>query len=181
MTIADMDLVRKRTDAITFRTPRKEDGTDVWRLIRESGPLDENSLYCNLIQCDHFGDTCVAAERKSDGMLVGWVSGYVLPDAPDTIFVWQVAVDNSAQGNGIGKRMLNALLDRDVCADVTKLKTTITDDNEASWALFSSFAKSRGGVLQREPHFHEDEHFDGEHQTEHMVTIRFDESAQDAA
>jgi len=35
---------------ITFRTPSSEDGMEVWDLIRKAGPLDENSVYCNLIQ-----------------------------------------------------------------------------------------------------------------------------------
>lgn len=161
--------------------PRADDGASVWRLIRACEPLDENSLYCNLLQCDHFGETCVAAERKADGELVGWVSGYLIPDDPETLFVWQVAVDSSAQGKGLGKKLLGELLEREACRDVRNLKTTITADNEASWALFSSFASSRGGKMRREPYFRKEEHFDGAHATEHMVTIRFEESARKAA
>lgn len=179
MPASDIKLVRKRSDDITYRTPRTEDGSDVWRLIQSCEPLDENSLYCNLLQCDHFGDTCVVAE--CDGAVVGWVSGYIVPDEPDTVFVWQVAVDASVQGRGVGKAMLNALLEREVCADVRRLKTTITADNEASWALFGSLARRRGGSMKREPYFRKDAHFDGEHATEHMVTIRFEEAARDAA
>lgn len=175
----DLKLVRKRSDDIAFRAPRAEDGPDVRRLISSCRPLDENSLYCNLLQCDHFGETCVAAER--DGRLVGWISGYILPDDPDTLFIWQVAVDPKVQGTGLGKRMLAVLMERDVCENVSNLKTTITDDNDASWALFSSFARTRGGAMRRVPHFHSDAHFDGEHDTEHMVTIRFGSEARNAA
>jgi L-2,4-diaminobutyric acid acetyltransferase len=163
--------VRKRSDQVTFRSPRTEDGTDVWRLIRSCEPLDENSLYCNLLQCDHFSDTCVAAERAQDGMLVGWVSAYLMPDDPRTVFVWQVAVDESAQGQGVAGKMLSALLEREACSDVNRLKTTITLDNPASWALFRSFARRQGGKLTSEPYFRRDDHFDGAHVTEHMVTI----------
>ncbi|WP_048644901.1 diaminobutyrate acetyltransferase [Nitratireductor soli] len=177
MTITDIKLVRKRTHEIIYRPPSAEDGTDVWRLIQSCDPLDENSLYCNLLQCDHFGDTCVAAERVSDGALVGWVSAYLLPDEPDTLFVWQVAVDQGVQGMGVGKKLLAALLEREACEDVRALKTTITSDNAASWALFSSLARSRDGELSREPYFRKDAHFDGKHATEHMVTIDFAERA----
>jgi L-2,4-diaminobutyric acid acetyltransferase len=45
-----------------LRKPEGEDGSAVWDLVRECKPLDENSMYCNLIQCDHFSDTCVLAE-----------------------------------------------------------------------------------------------------------------------
>ncbi|MEX2542235.1 MAG: diaminobutyrate acetyltransferase [Trueperaceae bacterium] len=183
MPTSNIQLVQERSDRsdqIAFRTPRTEDGAAVWRLIRSSEPLDENSLYCNLLQCDHFGDTCVAAERASDSELVGWVSAYVMPDDQQTVFVWQVAVDESAQGQGIARKMLAALLEREACADVRRLKTTITLDNAASWALFKSFSRSKGAELSSEPYFRRDDHFDGAHVTEHMVTIALPEEARSA-
>ena len=157
----------------TLRKPRGEDGSAIWDLVRACKPLDENSMYCNLIQCDHFSDTCVLAEL--DGDVVGWISGYVRPDDPETFFVWQVAVSEKARGHGLGGRMLSNLMTRNVCKDVTKMQTTITRDNDASWALFSRFAEKRGGTLSSEAHFKKDDHFDGQHATEHMVTIRFAE------
>ena len=176
-----IQLVRKRSDEITFRAPRTEDGTAVWRLIRSCEPLDENSLYCKLLQCDHFSDTCVVAERRADGAVVGWISGYLMPDDDSILFVWQVAVDESVQGQGIAKRMLSALLARRACAGVRTLKTTITPDNAASWALFRSFARSQGAELKDAPYFRKDRHFDGAHATEHMVTILLPEEALSAA
>ncbi len=173
MAITDLKLVRKRTPEIIYRPPSTEDGADIWRLINSCETLDENSLYCNLLQCDHFADTCVAAERVDNGALAGWVSGYLLPETENTLFVWQVAVDRSVQGMGVGKKLLSAVLERDACQEVTRLKTTITSDNEASWALFSSLARARGGRLSHKPHFRKDAHFDGRHATEHMVTIDF--------
>ena len=60
---------------------------------------------------------------------------------------------------------------RDACAEASQLNTTITRDNEASWALFRSFARRMGGDLSDEAHYKRDDHFDGQHATEHMVTI----------
>lgn len=171
---------QRRTDLL-FRQPDSGDGKDVWQLVNDCEPLDENSLYCNLIQCDHFDETCVVAERSSDGKLVGWISAYILPNDPETLFVWQVAVDPSAQGQGVAKRMLTHLLQREACSDVRVLQTTITADNEASWALFKSIARAHGGDVSHEPHFRRDTHFDGEHATEHMLTIRFREQISAAA
>ena len=168
-----------RQTPITLRKPVDADGAAVWALIRECRPLDVNSMYCNLIQCDHFAETCVLAERGGD--VVGWISAYLLPDAPDTLFVWQVAVSERARGQGLGKRRLAELLGREACAGVQQLKTTITKDNAASWALFSRFAKTAGGDLDSEAHYKRDEHFDGRHATEHMVTITFDEAMRAAA
>jgi L-2,4-diaminobutyric acid acetyltransferase len=128
-------------------------------------------MYCNLIQCDHFADTCILAEM--DGAPVGWISGYLLPDDPETLFVWQVAVAEDARGLGLASEMLDRLLSRADMAGVRHLKTTITRDNQASWSLFRSLAERHGAILSDEPHFKKDSHFDGAHATEYMVTIRF--------
>ena len=161
---------------ITLRKPTAEDGAAIWDLVRACRPLDENSMYCNLIQADHFGDTCVLAER--DGEAVGWMSGHLLPGDAETLFVWQVAVSEKARGAGLGKRMLAELVER---TGVRRLKTTITKDNDASWALFTRFAEAHGAELESEAHFERDDHFGGRHATEHMLTITFAEAVSRAA
>lgn len=159
---------KPRTPSPRLRKPTLEDGAAIWELVRKCEPLDTNSMYCNLVQADHFRDTCVVAER--DDELLGWVSGHMIPDQ-DALFIWQVAVSPEARGLGLGRSMLTHLVKRDVCADADALKTTITRDNDASWALFRGFAERLGGELEDTPHFTRDEHFDGRHATEHMVTI----------
>jgi len=164
---------------ITLRKPSNEDGSDVWALISACKPLDENSMYCNLIQCDHFADTCVLADM--DGDVVGWISGYIRPDDPETLFVWQVAVSPLARGRGLGRKMLTHLIARDECAGVSRVQTTITKDNSASWGLFTSFAERQGAEMDSAAHFKSDEHFDGTAKTEHLVTISLEEALSAAA
>jgi L-2,4-diaminobutyric acid acetyltransferase len=172
--VFDIHKIKSRHDEVQFRKPDAEDGARIWELVAACKPLDENSMYCNLIQCDHFRDTCILAEL--DGVLVGWISGYVLPGDQNTLFVWQVAVSPKARGLGLAKRMLEQLLARDECHDVTRMQTTITKDNDASWALFRSFAEAQDGELEHEAHFEKETHFQGEQDTEHMVTIQLPES-----
>ncbi|MDF0599260.1 diaminobutyrate acetyltransferase [Psychromarinibacter sp. C21-152] len=167
------DTAKPRTRTPLLRKPEATDGAAIWELIKSCKPLDENSMYCNLVQADHFADTCVVAEL--DGEIVGWVSGHMIPNENE-LFVWQVAVGSQARGLGLGKKMLMALIAREECAGATHLKTTITADNDASWGLFKSFAKAVGGALTDEPHFTRDDHFDGHHATEHMVTITLPET-----
>ena len=99
------------TTAITLRTPVKDDGYRLHQLVAQCPPLDPNSIYCNLLQCSHFAETGVAAEI--DGDLVGFISGYVPPQQPETVFVWQVAVHEKGRGQGLAKRMLKAIVARD--------------------------------------------------------------------
>jgi L-2,4-diaminobutyric acid acetyltransferase len=160
---------KQNDPVVSYRVPASEDGEAVWELIRSCGPLDDNSLYCNLLQCDHFADTCVIA--RVDGKVAGWVSAYVLPSTPATLFVWQVAVAESARGMGLAGRMLDHLIGREACEGVENVNTTITADNAASWALFRSFARRMEAPIEGAPHFTRQDHFGGKHATEIMAQI----------
>ncbi|MEC8582491.1 MAG: diaminobutyrate acetyltransferase [Pseudomonadota bacterium] len=176
-----MDSIRSKTqkDTLRLRTPSATDGAKVWDLVRSCKPLDENSMYCNIIQCDHFAETCVVAELN--GKMVGWISAYLVPSDPDTLFVWQVAVVPEARGHGVGVRMLKDILDRDVTSDVERLHTTITDDNDASWALFRKFSRVSGGDLTSKSHYTKDQHFQDCHSSENLVIIELPEALARAA
>lgn len=152
-----------------LRAPQPEDGPAVTALIESCPPLDANSAYCNLLQCSHFADSCVLAELE--GRVIGWISAYRPPSAPDEIFVWQVAVHPSARGMGLGGRMLDALLARQSARGATYLTTTVTEANAASWAMFTRFAKKRGLGLTKTQFFERDAHFAGHHETEWQAKI----------
>ncbi|CUH88618.1 L-2,4-diaminobutyric acid acetyltransferase [Phaeobacter sp. CECT 5382] len=162
-----IDPMRVALPAI--RKPSAKDGAEIWNLIRSCKPLDENSMYCNLLQSDHFADTCSLAELSQE--TVGWISAYVMPNDPETLFVWQVAVAEKARGRGLGALMLQSILQRPQCKTVTRLQTTITADNEASWALFRRFAKFQESQLDIQPYYTQALHFQQRHKTENLVTI----------
>lgn len=163
------DNAEPRTRSPRLRKPLAMDGAEIWELVRRCKPLDENSLYCNLLQTDHFRDTCVVAE--CGGEIVGWVSGYKLPYEPETLFIWQVAVTETARGMGLGLSMLAHLIGRPECEGVRRLQTTITADNEPSWILFRKFARNDGVKMNVQAYYTQALHFRERHQTEHMVTI----------
>ena len=128
---------------VKFRQPNDGDGHALHQLVARCQPLDTNSVYCNLLQCTDFADTAIAAE-DADGNLVGFISGYRPPARPDTLFVWQVAVDSSMRGQGLALRMLLALIARVADNGVRFIETTITPNNAASQALFlKAFNKLR--------------------------------------
>lgn len=153
----------------SIRAPRREDGAAVWQLVADTAGLDDNSMYCNLLQCSHFAATCALAERG--GAVVGWVSGYIPPEHPETYFVWQVCVAAEARGQGLAKRLIAAVLARPACAEVKTVQSTITRDNAASWALFGAIAETLDAEMIRAPHFRREDHFAGRHETEFLVTI----------
>lgn len=155
--------------AFSLRPPNADDGPAVRELIAACPPLDRNSLYCNLLQCTDFADTCIVAERGAGPE--GWVSGYVPPADPHALFVWQVAVHPEARGEGLAGRMILALLERPACEETERIETTITPDNDSSWALFAAVARRLNAPIERRLRFDAEIHFRGRHDSEHQVTI----------
>jgi len=152
-----------------FRPPRAQDARAVFDLVKASPPLDPNSLYCNLLQCTHFAATCLIAERG--GKVVGWVSAYRPPDAPDTLFVWQIAVDAAARGEGLGGSLLDRLLHLPAVRGVSRIATTVTPSNHASRRMFAGLARRHGLEADVHPWFGAAVHFGGTHESEELISI----------
>ena len=126
--------------------PVVADGPELYRITRESGVLDVNSAYAYLLWCRDFAQTSAVA--RVDGAVVGFVTGYLRPDAPDTLVVWQIAVDASQRGGGVAGRLLGHLVDRVQDRGVRYLETTITADNSASIKLFTALARKRAANIE---------------------------------
>lgn len=166
---ADEETPRQSSQDTTFtlRQPSIEDGGAMWRVARDSQTLDLNTSYAYLLWARDFATTSVVADTAGD--VVGFVSGYIRPDAPHTLMVWQVAVDADQRGHGLAGRMLEHLAE--TVPGVTMLETTITDDNEASRALFARFARGRGAEHQELDLFARDHFPDEGHDPEVLHRI----------
>jgi diaminobutyrate acetyltransferase len=160
--------VRSDPEGLDLRSPSVEDGAALWRIAAESKVLDLNSSYAYLLWCRDFAESSVVA--TVDGEPVGFVTGFIRPNRPDTLMVWQVAVDAGVRGRGLAKRMLDHLVDRLAGRSVRWMETTVTPDNQASARLFASFAEARDAELVREPAFGA-ELFPDEHESEVLFRI----------
>lgn len=162
-------FTRQVISELYLRKPDSTDGFAVHQLIAANPPLDTNSVYCNLLQCSHFANTCVLAEQNAT--LVGFTSAYLLPGDPSQLFVWQTAVSKSARGQGLASAMLEHLLSRPECAQVRYISCSITAENQGSWALFKRLARQLNADIQDQVMFDRDQHFQGQHDSERLVTI----------
>ncbi len=155
---------------LLFRRPGPEEGQALQDLIRRSPPLDLNSTYCYHLLARHFRETCVVAEV--DGCLAGCLTAYLRPDAPGTLFVWQLAVQEDFRGQGVAGRMLEFLLERPVCRGVVYLETTVGPNNTASRRCFERLAANRHCPVRTLPFLNET-HFgpDAHHEAEVLLRI----------
>ncbi|HET7922033.1 MAG TPA: diaminobutyrate acetyltransferase [Gammaproteobacteria bacterium] len=138
------------TDAgLVLRNPSRADGAAIWRLVSETGALEQNTAYTYLLLCTHFGDTCLVAEQH--GRLDGCVLAYQPPREPDCLFVWQIGVAPGARGRGFASQLLDSLLYLPACRHVRFVTATVTPGNTASRALFAGFARRHGVALVEQP------------------------------
>lgn len=133
------------------RVPSKTDAAAIHRLVSECPPLDLNSVYTYLLLSEHFSQTCILAGRGDS--LDGFVSGYVPPERPGTLFVWQVAVHERARGHGLARFMLGQLLQRPGLDAIQYIETTVGPDNAASRGLFAGLARQLSAPIHEEPCF----------------------------
>jgi L-2,4-diaminobutyric acid acetyltransferase len=155
---------------ITTRKPGLDDGQRLWQAVKQTGTLDLNSSYLYLLMCDQFADTCILAEME--GELVGFITAFLRPDHPRTLFVWQVGVLEQARGRGVAKTLMRALVSRPVCADIEWVEATVSPGNEPSRALFSAFARDLGVDMQELPYMTR-QHFpqEGHHEAEPLLRL----------
>jgi L-2,4-diaminobutyric acid acetyltransferase len=152
-----------------LRKPAISDANAIWTLIKTSPPLDLNSLYCYLIICAHFADTSIVAEDQSD--ICGFISAYILPDRSNTLFVWQVAVNNDYKRKGIARAMIDSLLHRNFKFPISYLETTVNPSNKASGNFFRSTAKSLNTQCRESVLFSEKDFGGQSHEAEILYRI----------
>jgi L-2,4-diaminobutyric acid acetyltransferase len=135
---------------ITCRAPTLQDGADMWRIAQAAG-VDPNSPYKYLVFCRDFAETSVIARAGDEA--AGFVTGYRRPQAPDTLFVWQIAVLETFRGAGVAGSMLAHLVDSLAPRGIAYVEATVTPGNTASARLFDGLATRRGVPCRREPLF----------------------------
>jgi diaminobutyrate acetyltransferase len=140
----------------------------MWRVARDSARLDVNSPYAYVLWCRDFADTSAVAREGNE--VVGFVTGYVRPRSPDTLMIWQVAVDRAHRGRGLAAALLDHVVHRAAGAGARCLETTITADNPASIGLFTALAARWGAGVTRSPIFLPG-HFPGRHPGEDLFRI----------
>ncbi|QKC66344.1 diaminobutyrate acetyltransferase [Mesorhizobium loti] len=154
---------------VTFREPTEIHAADVWDLIAKCPPLNRNSLYCELLLCTDFADTCVLAER--DGEVVGWLATYRRPSEQSTLFIWQIAVHPEARSIGVGKGLIISALNRRSCDGVTHISATVTLSNSTTQSLFAGVARDMRAPIRQAIRFDRDIHFKGQHESEYTIAI----------
>lgn len=160
--------MRKGDIILFFKKPQKNDGKFIYNLVNKVGTLDVNSEYLYLLQSTHFNDTCIIV--KDNEKIIGFVSGYILPNTTNTLFIWQVAVDSDYRGQNIAKRMVCEMLQRDELNGIEYIYSTVSPSNSASQRVFKKIADEYDTKLVNET-FLEVNDFNNAHEDEVLYKI----------
>ncbi|QKF78200.1 diaminobutyrate acetyltransferase [Arcobacter defluvii] len=126
-------------NGIIFSKPCIENSKDIFNLIKRCDTLDLNSEYLYLLQCSHFKKTCGIAILENE--VIGFVSGYFIPDKNDTLFIWQVAVDEKFRGQNIAIKIIIDIYNRNNINNKIKyILSTVSPSNNSSKRVFEKLA-----------------------------------------
>ena len=134
----------------------------MWQLAGDVG-LDVNSPYAYVLWAEYFGATSlVATDASRRPRVVAFVIGFRPPADPHDLFVWQIGVHGAMRGGGVGSQLLDRLTR---LTSASHLVATVTPENQASAALFRTFAARHGAPVTETPLFGA-ELFPGGHEPE---------------
>jgi L-2,4-diaminobutyric acid acetyltransferase len=140
----------------------------MWRLVKDMETLELNSAYFYVLFAKDFADSGIVAETES-GQLAGFIVGHHPPNRPEAVFVWQIGVAPWMRRQGLGRRMLEALLAGQP-THVRWLEATVSPDNEPSMGLFRAIARDRGADCQEQDYLAA-ELFPNAHEPERLFRI----------
>ena len=150
---------------IELRKPKKEDAKKIVNLIKVGGTLDLNSEYLYLLQTTHFQESCCVAVCEDE--IVGFVSGYRIPNENNQLFIWQVAVAKALRGQNLAMRMIMYIADN---LNTQYIVSTVSPSNHSSIRVFQKIAQSLNAKLTNEVLF-EISDFNEAHEEEVQYTI----------
>lgn len=131
--------------------------------------LDVNSSYSYLLWGKYFNETSIIADF--DGKAIGFVTGFLKPDSPNTLFVWQVAVDPTYRGNGLATKLIIGLIHKLKNRNIQYLEATVTPSNEPSSNLFKGIANRYETKCLINECFTENQFPEPTHEAEYAYTI----------
>tara|TARA_B100001564_G_C20605743_1_gene655072 strand:+ start:312 stop:809 length:498 start_codon:yes stop_codon:yes gene_type:complete len=153
---------------LIYSQPTIDDAAAIHQLVSESNVLDTNSEYSYLLLSHHFDTTCCVV--KDNGNVIAYVSAYLPPKIPSTLFVWQMIVHANYRGKKLAHNMIIDILKRAVCNNIDRIHTTVAASNHASRSVFKQIANTLETQLHEKDFLHSS-HFSDQHEAEPLLVI----------
>lgn len=119
---------------IIIRKAKEEEFLNVYEFVSRCNLLENYAEHFYKIMLRYFGNSCFIADYNGD--IVGFVLGFVSQIYDKTYFLWQVGVDESMRGEGIGKMLLETVEKEMRKLGCNRIELTIYPKNIPSKRLF---------------------------------------------
>lgn len=155
--------------SILFRKPQKNDAKEIVNLIQSSGTLDLNSEYLYLLQSTHFNETCSVAVYNNE--IIGFVSGYLVPNEEEKLFIWQIAVSSKFRGQNLALKIILDIFNRNKSKKVIKyILSTVSPSNKSSQRVFEKVANHLNTKIKNKTLFSIDDFIDShEEEVQYLI------------
>lgn len=115
---------------VCYRKPSVRDASAVYSLVAQTAALDLNSWYYYAVFFRDFTETSMVVEV--DGEFAGFVTAYLCPDKPDTLFLWQTATTLNHGVPNLGLDLIVQLIkDVQQRSQVRYIEATVDPKNKA--------------------------------------------------
>lgn len=153
---------------VVYRPPDPGDALTVWDMVDRSDELDNNSPYYYALWFRDFAASSLVA--TVDGEIVGFLTGYLRPEQPDTYMVWQTAAKPRHGIPFLGVKLFEEAVGRAAGAGARYVEATVSADNKAIIMVLRKLARSHAAEIETEVLFPADQ-FPGEHHDEVLYRI----------
>ena len=151
-----------------LRTPEIEDARESFRIARNEPNIDANTEYYYMIWYRDFSETSLVA--VSEGKQIGYLTAFISPKNPDTLFIWQIATMPHHGVPNLGIKMMTHVVDKAKRKGVEYVEATVSPDNRPINYVMRLLAKRLAANYSTSMLFNPDA-FEGSHEAELMYRI----------
>lgn len=119
---------------LTIRNASENEFLNIYEFVSHCKPLENYAKHFYKIILRYFGNTCFLVEYESK--IVGFLMGFISQVHEGTYFLWQIGIDPSMQGKGIGSYLLKNVENKLRERGCKRIEVTIDPENIPSSKLF---------------------------------------------
>ncbi|AQU81280.1 MULTISPECIES: diaminobutyrate acetyltransferase [unclassified Halomonas] len=151
-----------------YMHPSISDATSIYHIAQKTPQLDSYPEYFYLLWCRDFKNTSLVAKKREN--IAGFIIGYLRPDDPQTLLLWQQAMSKETINKGIGIKLLYNLTKQCSLKGTRFIEATIDPSNKGAEKTLKGISKLFNTKISKKDIFDENL-FSTNHHKEVLVRI----------
>ena len=124
-----------------IRNPDEKEFLDIYHFVSKCKPLEQYDTHFYKIMLRFFPNTCFLLLQGHE--IIGFILGFISQNhSPNTYFLWQIGINPSTQGKGLGIYFLGEVEKYIYKLECFRIELTIDPENIPSQKLFEKMGYS---------------------------------------